>query len=109
MSSRGQGRGVLRPLPTDCVPSKILDPGGVEPFGLATTGSLKKLHAVRTKRMAGRALQKADPLHSDFCLLTPDFCLSNPRRRKRNNAPLRDAPASMTPGRSSTLSNPGVR
>jgi len=33
MSSRGQGRGVLRPPPTDCVPSKFLDPGGVEPFG----------------------------------------------------------------------------
>jgi hypothetical protein len=32
MSSRGQGRGVLRPPPTDCVPSKFPDPGGVEPF-----------------------------------------------------------------------------
>ena len=38
----------------------------------------------------------------------PDFCLSNPSRRKRNNAPLRDAPASMSPGVSPTPSNTGA-
>ena len=107
MSSRGQGRGVLRPPPTGCVPSKILDPGEVEPFGPAAAGSLKKIQAVSTKQKAGSARQKADPPGS--WLLTSDFCLSDPRRHKGNNAPLRDAPASMSPGRSSTPSNSGVR
>jgi hypothetical protein len=33
MSSRGQGRAVLRPPPTDCIPRKFPDPEGVERFG----------------------------------------------------------------------------
>ena len=69
MSSRGQGRGVLRPPPTGCVPSKILDPGGVEPFGLPAGGSLKEIEAASTKRKAESARQNAGPLHSDSRLL----------------------------------------
>ena len=44
MSSRGQGRGVLRPPPTDGVPSKFLDPEGVEPFGPARAQTFLARH-----------------------------------------------------------------
>jgi hypothetical protein len=75
VSSRGQGRWVLRPPPTDGVPSKFLDPETVDPFGPVAAGSLRKLQAVSTKRKAGSAQRKADPLHFDSRLLLFPYLL----------------------------------
>ena len=87
MSSRGQGRGVLRPPPTDCVPSKFLDPERVEPFGPARAQTFLARHfrgfgprltllACEERLLIGQenpgGPQKVEG-SSSFWLLTSDF------------------------------------
>ena len=55
MSSRGQGRAVLRPPPTDRMPSKFLDPERVEPStGGPRRGGIAKEDAGGKHKAEGR-------------------------------------------------------
>jgi hypothetical protein len=51
---------------------------------MAAAGSLKKIQAVRTKRKAGSAQQKADPLRSGSWLLTSAFPIPGGEQRAQS-------------------------
>ena len=100
MNSRGQGRGGLRPPPTDGVPSKILDPEGVEPFGSARAQTFLARHfrgfgprltllACEERLLIGQenpggeqraqgTKQRAESTDQMFFILTPDSRLLTP-------------------------------